>query len=142
MKAVFFALIISIFFTINICNAQSKSVSDNKAKNQISLCNLKGTKIHLDEINKLMADGCDKIIYTDAGGKSLPLIKYVIAISPAKGGNSYFEQVIGNKLTTTITERLGKLNTGDLITIAQVVDAKSTSTVKSGNATIMYKIIE
>ena len=145
MKSIIFILFIGIFYAANICNAQNKPVN-SKEKNKIRLCNLTDTIVHITEINRLMEEGCDRIIYTDAEGKELKLTRYIFNYTPAVGEVSHFQQVDGDRLNDTIKTWLRNIKVGDKIFIAQLMSKMDFSTEKPpmghGDATRIYKIVE
>jgi hypothetical protein len=146
MKALLFTLILSIFFAIGICKAQNKPAINSKEKKLISLCNLKDTIIHIAELNKLMAEGCDRIIYTDIEGNELKLTRYLFYYAPAKGEVSHFQQVEGDRINATIKNWLKNIKVGDKIFISQLKGRMDFSTEKPpmghGDASKIYKIVE
>ncbi|RYG21977.1 MAG: gliding motility protein GldM [Chitinophagaceae bacterium] len=53
-------------------------------------------------------------------GLKYNVLSYTFAISPKAGGNAYFEQVSGNKVSGTMRGKLQNARPGDLIVIANV----------------------
>lgn len=121
MKSIIFTFFLSIFWMLNICNAQN-------TEGTLSICFFAEKKIPMAEIARFTTDDCKRVIYTDTEGNELQITEYVFAISPADGGNAYFEQVNGDMITPTLKERLAKVTPGDKIVIANIKCIKTNGT--------------
>ncbi|MGZ5304665.1 MAG: hypothetical protein ACXWDO_11170 [Bacteroidia bacterium] len=124
MKRLFYAfLLLSIFCTSHICNAQSAGYT-------VQLCNHREGNITKSQLMQMANSTCNSLLIFDAEGNEMKLKEFVVAAVPANKKNSFWSMETLPWLTQKQKQLLSKLTVGDEFLVQDVVLQQGDDLVK------------